>query len=69
VVSLGGMVVHHILPYCIKNVPIHATIWISYSICYITLENEYKGSSSGGTHREPTRGSQTIEGQIGYVKK
>jgi hypothetical protein len=33
-------------------------------IHHITLEREYKGSSSGGPHRAPTRGSQTIEGQL-----
>jgi hypothetical protein len=30
----------------------------------MSLEMEYKGSSSGGPHREPTRGSQTIEAQL-----
>jgi hypothetical protein len=47
VVSLSGMVVQQILPYFIKNVPISGTSWISSSIHYITLEMEYKGSSSG----------------------
>ena len=65
-VSLSGIVVQHILPYFIKNVPISDTLWISSSIHYITLEREYKGSISGGTHREPIRVSQTIEGQLGY---
>jgi hypothetical protein len=69
VVSLVKMVVQHILPYFIKNVPISNTLWISSSIHYITLEREYKGSSSGGPHREPTKGSQTIEGQLGYDTK
>jgi hypothetical protein len=69
VVSLVKMVVQHILPYFIKNVPISSTLWISSSIHYITLEREYKGSSSGGPHREPTKGSQTIEGQLGYGHK
>jgi hypothetical protein len=43
VVSLGGMVAQHILPFFIKNVPISGTLWISYSINHITLEREYKG--------------------------
>jgi hypothetical protein len=34
-----------------------------------TLEREREGSSSGGPHRAPTRGSQTIEGKLGYTKK
>jgi hypothetical protein len=60
------MVVQYILPHFIKNVPISGTLWISSSIHYITLEREYKGSSNGVPHREPTRGTQTIEGQLGY---
>jgi hypothetical protein len=62
VVSLGRMVVQHILPYFIKNVPIYGTLWISSSIHHITLEREYKGSSSGGLDKEPTRGSKNIQG-------
>ena len=50
-----------------KNVPVSSTLWISSSIYYITLKGEYKGSSSGGPHREPTRGPQTIEGKLGYA--
>ena len=69
VVSLGMMVVQHILPYFIKDVLIYRTLWISSSIHYITLEREYKSSSSGGPHSEIRRGSQTIEGQIGYGTK
>jgi hypothetical protein len=69
VVSLGRMVVHHILPYFIKKIPISDTLWISSSICHIALERDYKGSSSGGLHRAPTRGSQTIEGQLSYGTK
>jgi len=68
-VSLSGMVVQHILPYFIKNVPISRNLWISSSIHHITLEIEYKGSSSGGPHREPTRGPQNIQGQLGYGTK
>jgi hypothetical protein len=68
-VSLGIMVVQHILPYFIKNVPIFGTLWISSSIHHITLEGDYKGSRSGGPHRSSTRGSQTIEGQLGYGVK
>jgi hypothetical protein len=63
VVSLGRMVVQHILSYFIKNVPISSTLWISSSIHHIALERDYKGSGSGGTHRAQTRGSQTTEGQ------
>jgi hypothetical protein len=66
VVSFVGMVVQHILPCFIKNFPFFGTLWISSSIPYIKLEMEYKGSSSGGPYREPIRGSQTIEGQLGY---
>jgi hypothetical protein len=62
VVSLGGMVVQQILTYFVKNVPIYGTLWISSSIHYIILEMEYKDSRSGGKHRGPTRGFQTIEG-------
>jgi hypothetical protein len=62
VVSLRRMVVQHILPYFIKKFPISGTLWISSSIHHITLGREYKGSSSGETHREPTRSPQTIEG-------
>jgi hypothetical protein len=69
VVSLGGMVVQHILPYFIKNVPISGTLWISSSIHCITFEREYKGSINGGPHREPTSVPQTIEGQLGYGTK
>jgi hypothetical protein len=69
VVSLGGMVVHHILPYFIKNVLVSGTLWISSSIHHITLQRDYKVSSSGGPHREPTRGYQTIEEQLGYGTK
>jgi hypothetical protein len=69
VVSLGRMVVQHILPYFIKNVPIYDTLWISSSIHHITLERDYKGSSNGVPHTEPTRGSPTIEGQLGYGTK
>jgi hypothetical protein len=69
VVGLGGMVVQHILPYFIGNVPISGTLWISSSIHCITVERDYKGSSSGGPHRAPTRGSKTIEGQIGHGAK
>jgi hypothetical protein len=69
VVSLGRIVVQHILPYFIKNVPIYGTLWISSSIHYMTFETECKGSSSGGPHRVPTRGFQTIEGQFGYGTK
>ena len=69
VVSLGGMVVQHILPYFIKNVPISSTLWISSSIHHITLEMEYKGSISGGPHREQAIFPQTIEGQLGYDTK
>jgi hypothetical protein len=42
---------------------------ISYSIYHITLDRESKGSSSGGPHTTPTRGSLTIEGQLRYRKK
>jgi hypothetical protein len=66
VVAFGGMVVQHIISYFIKNVHVFGTLWISSSIHYITLEREYKGSSSGGPHREPMRGSETIERQLGY---
>jgi hypothetical protein len=38
-------------------------------IHHITLERDCKGSSSGGPHRETIRGSQTIEGQLGYGTK
>ena len=69
VVSLGKMVVQHILPYFIKNVPIFGTLWISSSIHHISLERDYKGLGRGGPHRAPTRGSQTIEGQLGYGTK
>jgi hypothetical protein len=69
VVSLGGMVAQHILPYFIKNVSISITLWISSSIHHITLEKDCKGSSSGGPHKVPKRGSQTIEGQLGYGTK
>jgi hypothetical protein len=69
VVSLGRMVVQDILSYFIKNVPIYGTLWISSSIHHITLERDCKGSGSGGSHREPIRGSQTIEGQLGYGTK
>jgi hypothetical protein len=62
VVSLSRMVVQHILPNFIKNVPIYGTLWISSSIHHITLEMDNKGSRSGGPHKAPTRGSQTIEG-------
>jgi hypothetical protein len=65
VVSFGEMVVQHILSCFIKNVPIYGTLWISSSIHCITLEREYKGLSSGGPHREPTRSSHTIEGKLG----
>jgi hypothetical protein len=66
VVGLGRIVVEHILPYFIKNVPISSTLWISSSIHHITIERDYKGSSSGGPHREPIGCSQTIEGKLGY---
>jgi hypothetical protein len=69
VVALGRMTAQHILPYFIKNVPIFGTLWISPSIHHITLESDYKGLGSGGPHRTPTRGSQTIEGQLGYDTK
>ena len=61
VVSLGGMLVHHILSYLIKNVPISSTLWISSSIHHISFERDYKGSSSGGVHRESARGSQLLK--------
>jgi len=35
----------------------------------MTIEMEYKGLSSGGSRREPTRGLESIEGQIGYGTK
>jgi hypothetical protein len=63
------MVIQQILPYFNKNVLISGTLWISSSIHKITLEREYKGSSSGGTHMEPTRGPKIVEGQIGYATK
>jgi hypothetical protein len=63
------MVLQHILPNFIKNVQIYDTLWISSSIHHITLEREYKGSSSGGPHREPTRGPKIVEGQLGYGTK
>jgi hypothetical protein len=69
VVSLSGMVVQHILPYFIKNVPIYSTLWMSLSIHHITLEREYKGSNSGGPHREPTIGPKIVEGKLGYDTK
>jgi hypothetical protein len=69
VVALSGMVVQYILPYFIKNVPISSTLWIPSFIYHTTLERDCKGSSSGGPHREPTIGSQTIEGQLGYDTK
>jgi hypothetical protein len=69
VVALGRMVVQHILPYLIKNVPIYGTLWISSSIHHITFERERDGSSNGGPHKAPTRGSQTIEGQLVYNLK
>jgi hypothetical protein len=69
VFSLRAMVVQHILPYFIKNFPIHVTLWISSSIHHITLEMKYKGSRSGGPHRDPTSDPKTIEGQIGYGTK
>jgi hypothetical protein len=68
VVSLGRMVVQHILPYFIKNVPIYGTLWLSSSIHHITLERESEGSSSGGPHRAPTRGSPTIEDNLAITK-
>jgi hypothetical protein len=68
-VSLRGMVVQHFLHYLIKNFLIFGTSWMASSIHYITLERECKGSSNGGQHREPIRGSQTIEGQLGYDTK
>jgi len=58
-VSLGRMVVQRILPYFIKNVTIYGTLWISSSIYHITLESDYKDSSSRGPHPTPIRGSQT----------
>jgi hypothetical protein len=69
VVALSGMGIQHILPYFIKNVPISGTLWISSSIHHITLEREYKGSSSGRPHREPTRGPKNVEGQLDYGTK
>jgi hypothetical protein len=66
VVSLGGMVVQYILPYFTKTFPISGTLWISPSIHHITLERDQKVSRSGGPHREPKIGSQTIEGHLGY---
>jgi len=56
-VSLGRMVVQHILAYFIKNVTIYGTLWISSSIHHITLERDYKGSRIRGPHPTPTRGS------------
>jgi hypothetical protein len=44
-------------------------LWISSSIDQITLERDYNGSSSGEPHREPTKGSQTFEEQLGYGTK
>jgi hypothetical protein len=69
VVSLGIMMVQHIIPYFIKNVPISGILWISSSMHHISLERECKGSGNGGPHREPTIGSQAIEGQLGYGTK
>jgi hypothetical protein len=69
VVSLDRMVVQHILPKFIKNVPISNTFLISSFIHHITLEMDYKGLGSEGTHRQPTTGSQTIEGKLTYVTK
>jgi hypothetical protein len=69
VVALNRMVVQHILPHFIKNIPISGTLWISSSIHHITLEMKYKGSRSGGPHREPTRDPKTVEGQLGYGTK
>jgi len=69
VVALGMMVVEHILPCLIKNVPIYCTSWISSSIHHIALERVYKGSGRGGPHRTPIRGCQTTEGQFGYNTK
>jgi hypothetical protein len=68
-VSLGIMVLKHILPYFMKHFPIYGILWISSSIHHITLERESKGSRSRGPHRAPTRGSQTIEGHLGYITK
>jgi hypothetical protein len=69
VVSLGRMVVQHILLYFIKKFPIYGTLWISSSIHHITLERESEGSRNGGPHRAPTSGSQTIKGKLGYNTK
>jgi hypothetical protein len=69
VVSLGRMVVQHILPYFIKNVPSYGNLLILISNHHITLERKIKSSCSGGPHREPTRGSKNIEGQLGYNTK
>jgi hypothetical protein len=69
VVSLGRMVVQHILPYFIKNVLISSTLWISSSIHHISFESDCKGLGSGGPHGAPIRGSQTNEGQFGYGTK
>jgi hypothetical protein len=63
------MVVQDILSYFIKNVSIYGTLWISSSINYITLERDWKVSSSGGPHRAPTIGYETIEGQLGCNTK
>jgi hypothetical protein len=69
VFSLRRMVVQHILQYFIKKIPFHVTLWISSSIHHITLEMKYKGSSSGGPHRDPTSDPKTIDAQIGYGTK
>jgi hypothetical protein len=68
-VSLSRMVIQHILPYFKIKVPTSGKLWISSSIHHISIKREYKGSGSGGPHREPTRGSQTIEGKFSYDRK
>jgi len=60
------MVVKHVLPNFLKNVPIYCTSGISSSIEHITLERDCKGSSNGKPHRVPTRCSQIVEGKLGY---
>jgi hypothetical protein len=69
VVSIGRILVQHVLPYFIKNAPNYGNLWLSSSIHHSTLERESEGLRSGGPHRAPTRGSPTIEGQLGYNKK
>jgi len=60
VASLSRIMIQHILPYFIKNVPIHFTLWISFLIHHITIERESEGSSSG-PHGAPNVFPQTIQ--------